>query len=126
MTSELLEDHFEFRAITAPELDVSDIRQEWRIEEVMTKGEPLIIAGGKKCLKTNSLVEACVSLAYGREFFNHFYVFGQTRVALMSGESGLATLKETSQRVCRFKGFSLSDVTNLIFSPDLPQVKSEK
>ncbi len=38
----------------------------------------------------------------------------------MSGESGLATLQETARRIAKTAGVQLSDVENLIWTPDLP------
>lgn len=111
-----------YARITAAELDDADYKLEYLIEDTLTVGQPAIIAGGKKCLKTNVIIDAALSLATGSPFLGQLAVNRRARTCLMSGESGMATIQETARRICRAKGLQLRDVDGLIFSPDLPRV----
>src|SRR5262249_50244043 len=58
-------------------------------------------------------------------FLGKFEVPNRTRVLLLSGESGQATLQETAERVCRQKIFKLSNV-DVIWNFDLPQLTRDR
>lgn len=111
-----------FERITAAELDSGDYHTEFLIDGTMTAGQPLIVAGGKKQLKTNILLDAAISLATAGKFLGSLAVTRAARVAVMSGESGMATIQETCRRICKAKGLELRHVEGLIFSPDLPRL----
>jgi hypothetical protein len=114
--------HITFQRITAPELDAATYETEFLIEQTLVAGQPLIVAGGKKCLKTNILLDAAISLATATPMLGALKVNRAARVAVMSGESGLATIQETCRRIARQKGKLLSQTGGLIFSPDLPRI----
>jgi hypothetical protein len=114
----------EFQRISAAQLDAGNYELEYLIEGTMTAGQPLILAGGKKNLKTNVLLDAAISLASGKPFLGSLKVNRAARVAVMSGESGLATIQETCRRICTAKGLELRNLNGLIFSPDIPRVDS--
>jgi len=81
----------------------ADYRQEWLIESVLVKGQPMVVGGPKKTLKTSVVIDLAVSLASAKPFLNRFAVPKVLPVGIMSGESGGATLKETFRRVCSAK-----------------------
>lgn len=110
-----------YQRITAAELDAGDYRMEFLIDGTLVAGQPLIVAGGKKCLKTNILLDAAISLATATPMLGTLKVNRACRVMVMSGESGLSTIQETCRRQCRAKGRELKDIQSLIFSPDLPR-----
>ncbi len=111
-----------YQRITAAELDEGDYRTDFLIDGTLVAGQPLIIAGGKKCLKTNILLDAAISLATATPMLGTLAVSRGCRVLVMSGESGLATIQETCRRICRAKERTLNSVPGLIFSPDLPRI----
>lgn len=111
-----------FERITAAELDSGDYAIEYLIDGTLTAGQPMIVAGGKKQLKTNMLLDAAISLATGGEFLGRLKTTRAARVAIMSGESGMATIQETSRRICKAKELELRNVEGLIFSSDLPRL----
>jgi len=111
-----------YQRLTAAELDAGEYTTEFLIEGTLVAGQPLVVAGGKKCLKTNILLDAAISLATATPMLGTLTVNRGCRVAVMSGESGLATIQETCRRICRAKGIELRDVPGLIFSPDLPRI----
>jgi putative DNA primase/helicase len=112
----------EFERITAGELDSGDYSIEYLIDGTLTAGQPMIVAGGKKQLKTNMLLDMGISLATARAFLGRLEVNRATRVAIMSGESGMATIQETCRRICKSKGLELRNINGLIFSSDLPRL----
>lgn len=90
------------------------------IQDVLVAGQPCVVAGPKKAMKTSILTELAVSLATKSAFANRFRVTRACRVLFMSGESGIPTLRETVARVCESKGIDVFDVENLIISNKTP------
>lgn len=110
-----------FEFINASEFANGDYRPNWFIKKVLTRGEPGVIAGPSKSLKTAVTIDMGVSLAAGVPFLNTFDVPHKARVAIISGESGPATLRETALRICAAKGVRLQDLAdNLNFCFTLP------
>jgi hypothetical protein len=95
-----------FAFIDSDELVDGDFRPEWLIKNVMVKGQPGGIIGPTKALKTNTGVDAAVSVASGSPFLGQFAVPAKQPVAVVSGESGAQTLQETLVRVCKAKRIS--------------------
>lgn len=119
-------DALQYERITSAELDQGEYKIEYLVDGILVAGQPCILAGPKKALKTSLLVDLGVSLALGGCFLGKFKVNRAVKVALMSGESGLATLRETAKRVCKAARCKLSSLDNLIWSTDLPQFDSGK
>ena len=82
----------------------------------------MIVAGGKKQHKTNMLIDMAISLVTAGYFLGRLEVNRAARVAIMSGEFGMATIQETGRRICKSKGLELRNVEGLIFSSDLPRL----
>lgn len=114
-----------FTRLTAAELDAGHYELEYLIDGTLTAGQPHILAGARKSLKTNIALDACISIASGLPFLGRLDVLRPARTAIMSGESGLPTIQETCRRICDAKGTRLRDVTGLIFSPDLPRIDNQ-
>ena len=95
-----------FEFVNSAEFDTGDYRAEWHIKGVLTKGEPGLIAGPPKGLKTSIAVDAAISIGGGRKFLGQFDTVTAT-VAVISGESGQRTLQETARRVCVSKELTL-------------------
>ncbi len=91
----------------------------WLVESVLVEGEPAVIGGPKKTLKTTCAIDMALSVASGTKFLNHFPVAKKVKVAVLSGESGTATLQETANRICKAKGINLADA-NVLWQNDLP------
>lgn len=112
-----------FETLTSRELDEGQYTQEYFISNILARGEPCILAGPKKCLKTNVLIDLTLSLASGDRFLNAFDVTRPIRAALVSGESGQATIQETARRVARSKSRkNLAQYENAFWSFDLPKL----
>lgn len=112
-----------FKTMTSAELDAANLHTDYLVEDVFARHQSTIVAAAKKCLKTNISIDLTLSLASGCLFLGKFYVPKPVRVALMSGESGDATIQETARRIARSKPWiNLSDYKNAVWSFDLPRL----
>ena len=110
---------------SAADLDAGQFEVRYLVESVMVCGQPLILAGPKKCLKTSVAIDLALALATGGMFLGKFPVKHRSRVGFMSGESGLGTIQETARRICDAMGNSLSSVGDrLVFTEWLPMFDS--
>ncbi|HYW79198.1 MAG TPA: bifunctional DNA primase/polymerase [Thermoguttaceae bacterium] len=89
----------DFRVWDCPELMGADLRQDFLIENVLVENQPCIVGGPKKCLKTSVLLDMALSLAAGVPFLRQFEVPRPRSVLVMTGESGLVTIRNTIQRI---------------------------
>jgi replicative DNA helicase len=110
-----------FPRINCAELDAADYPVDYLIERTLVAGQPCILAGGKKSLKTSLIIDMGISLAMGGHFLGKLPVSRACRVGIMTGESGMGTIQETARRVARAAGHRLGDVGGLVFSDMLPQ-----
>lgn len=115
-----------FPRITCAELDVTEYRIEYLIEGTLVVGQPCVIAGTKKSLKTSLVVDMGISLATGSSFLGALKVNRPCRVGIMSGESGMAVIQETARRIANAAGYRLRDIDGLMFSEHLPQFENPK
>ncbi len=64
--------------------------------------------------------DLAVSLATGGRFLGYYNVPEPKRMAMFSGESGMATIQETALRVCKAANVELAS-TGIIFCETLPR-----
>jgi hypothetical protein len=101
--------------------------REWLVKGVAVRGRPGIIGGPQKTLKTSTVVDLVVSMAGAVPFLGKFEVTQRTRVLVISGESGEATIQETLRRVCRSKGFEPEDIDGFAYwGFRLPQLDDDE
>jgi hypothetical protein len=112
--------HFEF--VTASELASRDCRVDYLISGWLAKGQPCILAGQKKCLKTNFVIDLAVSLATKHKLLDTFYVEEATPTLVMSAESGEGTIQETVRRIGLSKGWAPERIPDLHFSFNVPAI----
>ncbi len=103
----------------------TDYGREWLVTHVLVRGQPGIVGGPRKGLKTSVVCDLLLSMASGKPFLNHapFSVPRRLRVAFLSGESGEAAIKDTALRVCQAKGVSLA-ATRVMWGFDLPKLSN--
>lgn len=109
-----------FNRITALELARAKFDMTYLVEGVLVKDQPAGLVGPKKALKTNISLDLAISLATGGKFLGYFNVPEPKRMAVMSGESGMATIQETAKRICTAAGRRLED-TGIMFSDTVPR-----
>ena len=114
-----------FKVYTSKEFFEGDFSIKYLIDDCFVQGQPMLVGGLSKTLKTSICVDAATSLASGAKFLSRFSVLAESRVLIMSGESGLGTLQETGFRICKSKGVNPFDLDNLKWSPDIPRCDSE-
>jgi len=116
---------FQWRPVDAAAFARTKYHRDWVIKPLIVAGQPLVIGGPRKSLKTSIEVDLSVSLASSTDFLGVFRVPNPLRVAFFSGESGEATIQETLARVCHERGMDpeiLRD--NLHFQFDLPRLSN--
>lgn len=79
----------------------------WLVENVFVYGEPGVIGGPKKSMKTSVMLDLAISIGTGTPFLGSFAVPCTRRVAVISGESAPATLQETALRIAKSKKVDL-------------------
>ncbi len=90
------------------------------VKDVIVRGQPGIVAGGKKQLKTGLVVDMALSLALARPWLGFFEVPRPVTTLVMCGESGRSTLRKQALAVLRAKGLEQQDVPNLFWSENMP------
>jgi predicted transcriptional regulator len=111
-----------FKIWTCPELMQADLQQEFLIENVLVEGQPCIIGGPKKCLKTSIMLDMAVALATGVPFLRCFTVPVPKRVLVMSGESGLVTIRNTIRRIADSIDLAPQEITGLFICDRVPRL----
>jgi DnaB-like helicase N terminal domain/AAA domain len=94
--------------VDSAQFAAADYSREWLVRGLLVRGQPAGMGGPKKSLKTSVLVDLALSLGAARPFLRVFFVPRRCRVAVLSGESGEATLQETARRVAAAKGVDLA------------------
>jgi replicative DNA helicase len=110
-----------FELIDSATFNQRSYRQEWDIRQVLVRGQPCVIGGPRKSLKTSFMIDMAVSLGSGQPFLGVFEVPRPTRVGIVSGENGEAVLQETFRRVCRSRRVDPDEVT-VFWGFRLPQL----
>lgn len=114
-----------FTRITAAELATGKFDLTYLIDGVMVKDQPAGLVAPKKSLKTNISIDLTVSLATGGRFLGHYNVAEPKRMAMFSGESGMATIQETALRICQAAHVELAR-TGIIFCETVPRFGDTK
>lgn len=100
---------FAIEFIDSAKFAVADYRAEFLIKRILVRGQPCILGGAQKTLKTSIAVDLALSLGTGTRFLGEFDVPHIVPVGILSGESGGFTLQETARRVAHARGWLLSD-----------------
>jgi hypothetical protein len=114
----------DYKLRTCADLVATQFDIRFLIDGIMAAGQPLVIAGPQKALKTSIALDMAFSLATAGHFLGRFKVAEPVAVGFMSGESGLPTLAETVRRIARAAGHDPAGVRNLIISDRVPQIGS--
>jgi hypothetical protein len=95
-----------YQFIDSAEFRRKDYRVDWFVDWFLARGQPGVVAGPSKGMKTSTLVDLAVSVATGTPHMGKWNVPRRAKVALVSGESGGYTLQETFLRVLRSRNLT--------------------
>ncbi|HYT90017.1 MAG TPA: AAA family ATPase, partial [Gemmataceae bacterium] len=101
---------FRWNPIDSATFATGNYRPHWLVERLLVQGQPGVIGGPQKSLKTTLMIALAISIASGKPFLGVFKVYKPCRVAVISGESGEYVLQETAQRICHALGVNLADL----------------
>lgn len=87
---------------------------DWLIQGVLVRGQPCVLGGAMKAMKTSVALDLAVSLGSGKPFLGSFPA-ARARVAYVSGEAAPATIQETAMRICAARGVRLES-SNVLWS----------
>lgn len=105
--------------------DQTEYPLDWLVDGILVAGQPAIVGGAKKVLKTSILVDLAFALGTGGSFLGRFRTEQRRRVGIISGESGQATLQETYRRIRQSRQFpEQAASTSVFWSFRLPQLTS--
>ena len=109
--------------MTSAELLAANLEVRYLIDQVLVEGQPAVVGGHSKTLKTSTIVDLAVSLATGTPFLGTFQA-QKKRVAVWSGESGPASLRRLAIRIADARGVDLQDAS-LLWSFSLPKLSAD-
>lgn len=107
--------------MTSAELAEADQARAWLVESILLKGQPAVIGGPAKCLKSSLAIDLAFSLASGTDFLEHFTVRRSVRVAVFAAQDGKAALAETAERIAISKGVKPKKA-DVLWCADLPRL----
>lgn len=96
--------------------------QEWLVENILVSGQPCVVGGPGKAMKTSLVLDLAISLGSGTPFLGKFEVPEARRVAVFSGESGAATIQETARRIAEARGVDPSKECRVHWGFRLPRL----
>jgi hypothetical protein len=124
VNSERTKNRIAYKTYNAKELDELDTRLEYLVHGVLVRGQHGMFVAPQKTMKTTTCIDLALSLASGTSFLEKFNC-RQSKVLMMTGESGLSVVQETSRRISRSKGLALSEVADqYLVSDQIPLLYS--
>ncbi|MCY2990916.1 MAG: AAA family ATPase [Planctomycetota bacterium] len=100
------------------ELLALDTRVEYLVDDVLVRGQPGVVGGRSKTLKTSVIIDLVLSLGSGTPFLGKWPT-RRCNVAFWSGESGAATIKAKAIAAAVARGVDAAEVH---WSFDLPKL----
>lgn len=113
------------RGITSEEFFAEEYTTDYLVDGILTAGEPAIIGGASKSLKTSLAIDLAISLATTKPFVGRFPVTRRSKVGLISGESGKRTIQTTAKRVCKDKDLIASS-TGIVWEFEVPHMMNPR
>ncbi len=95
------------------EFMAQDVRQNYLVNGVVPEAQGGIVSGRFKTLKTSIALDLFVSMATGTAFLDRFTVPAPVPCALMTSESGAASIMAIAKRIAAAKGIDYRDGPHL-------------
>ncbi len=88
---------YRLETVNAVDFVNQKIKLEWAVTGLLVLGQPALVGGPLKALKTTIAIDLAISMATGMHFlgYRQFTVPKPLRVCLLSGESGAPTIQRT-------------------------------
>ena len=109
--------------VTCPEFLALDLKAHFLIRDILVAGQPCVVGGRSKTLKTSIVSDAVVSLGSGSPFLGKFAA-QKANVGFWSGESGAVVVRETAVRQAAARGVNLADCS-ISWGFDLPKLSQK-
>lgn len=109
-------------AISCTDLCNLTLTREFVVDDIMVKGEPMIIGGASKSLKTTIALDLALSISTGTKFLGSFETLEPQPVMFISGESGEYTLQENCKTMLSARDLDFSKAADLYMSFRLPKI----
>jgi hypothetical protein len=106
---------------TSSEFFAQNFRRDYYVNGVLAVGQPSVIGGPQKTLKSGNAIDLAVSLDTATEYLGHFRVPRRVQVLLLNGESGESTMQETAARIAKSKGIEPNRM-GIIWGSELPRL----
>jgi replicative DNA helicase len=111
------------RFLDSESFDATSYPRSWPIKSILVSGQPGVVGGPKKSMKTSFVIDMGISLWTATPFLGRFKVPQRVRTAVLSGESGGASVQETARRICKARGVRLGKC-RVLWSFHLPRLGS--
>jgi hypothetical protein len=108
---------------TPAEMMKLDLKPRFLIKDIMVAGQPMVMGGRSKTMKTTIACDLVISLASGTSFLGKFPASKQV-VGFWSGESGSVTIRETMLRICKARNIDFADCS-LFQSFNVPKLSTD-
>lgn len=86
-------------AVAWDDLAIADLHERWLCRNILVAGQPAIVGGASKTLKTSITLDLVASLVTGSPFLGKFEIPEVTPTLMISAESGAYTIRETLVRI---------------------------
>jgi hypothetical protein len=111
---------FNFRSLA--DLALEQVAVEYDVEGVMASGQPLVIVGRSKTMKTTIALDLALCLTTGGSFLGRFPCLQTRRVAMVSGETHLGDVRQVLLRQCAAYGHDPDAVSQLFVDREIPRL----
>lgn len=125
VTTEMRRTAYDLHVMTSAEFMAADCTVDWLIKDVLCIGQPFIIGGASKTLKTSIALDLAISLSCQENFLGHWPVDRPAKTLFFSGESGASKLKATFKCICEAKKVDPSS-QHVAMCFDLPRLTDPK
>ena len=115
------EKRFSFDLIDSKTFAATEYEQRYIVRDILAAGQPCIVGGPVKTMKTSMTLDLAFSIGTGTPFMGRFDVLHPTNVMVISGESGGSKLKSTTNEIAHSRSLLLESA-NIFWGFNLPRL----